>query len=156
MCLWHKNDVYAKGIKLLWYKSSCFYPFPFKYFSHFTAFKQDFALPRGNIRKYYPTEIDSFMNLCVSKCTHSKHRTERIVAVVIAGIVVEIEGTCVRIVVIATTFEERVARIRKVGVRYSLIPNILYLSHSILLSITSILIIFSRISLYSSTEFMPN
>ena len=51
-----------------------------------------------------------------------QHRTERIVAVSIAIVVVEIEGTRVAIAGITATIEERIATSRKVRVRYSLIP----------------------------------
>ena len=45
------------------------------------------------------------------------HRAERIVVVIIAIVVVEIEHTCIRtIIVIAPTFEDRIARIREVSV----------------------------------------
>ena len=47
----------------------------------------------------------------------NQNRTERIVAVWIAIIVVEIEHTRIRtIIVIATTFEKRIIGVRKVGV----------------------------------------
>ena len=52
----------------------------------------------------------------------SQHRTERIVTVSIAIVVVEIEGTCIGVIVIAPTIEERIVSVREVGVRYSLIP----------------------------------
>ena len=52
-----------------------------------------------------------------------EHRTERIVAVGIAVVVVEVKGTCVAVIVIAPTIEERVARVRKVGVRLQFNPN---------------------------------
>ena len=52
----------------------------------------------------------------------SQHRAKRIVAVSIAIAVVEIEGTCIGVIVIAPTIEERIVSVREVGVRYSLIP----------------------------------
>ena len=58
------------------------------------------------------------MNLCVSKWLLArKSDTERIVAVTITIIVIEIEQTCISIIiVIAPTFEERITRVREVGV----------------------------------------
>ena len=46
-----------------------------------------------------------------------KAHAERIVGIGIPVVVVEIERSGVVVVVIATTFEERVASVRKVGVR---------------------------------------
>ena len=46
----------------------------------------------------------------------SQAHAERIVAVVSATVVVEIESTSVAIAVIAPTFEERIARVREIGV----------------------------------------
>ena len=42
--------------------------------------------------------------------------TERIVRISIAIIVIEVEHTCIAIIVIAPTIEERIARIREVRV----------------------------------------
>ena len=52
----------------------------------------------------------------------NEHHAETVIAVRIAIIVIEIERTRVAITRIATTFEKRIARIREIGVRYSLIP----------------------------------
>ena len=59
------------------------------------------------------------MNLCASKWAArlEQHYTERIVVVATTVIVVEIERTCIRaVVVIAPAQEERIASVRKVGV----------------------------------------
>ena len=53
----------------------------------------------------------------------NEHHTEAIIAVRIAIRIIEIEGTRIAIIVIATTFEKRIARVREIGVRYSLIPT---------------------------------
>ena len=45
-----------------------------------------------------------------------QHWTERIVAVAIAIVIVEVEQTSIGIIVIASTFEERIACIRKVRI----------------------------------------
>lgn len=48
---------------------------------------------------------------------YCKTRTETVVAVTVSIVVVEVEHSCIRsIVVVAPTFEERVVRIHKVGV----------------------------------------
>ena len=48
---------------------------------------------------------------------YCKTHTETVVAVTVPIVVVEVEHSCIRsIVVVAPTFEERVARIHKVGV----------------------------------------
>lgn len=63
--------------------------------------------------KNYPSGIEAFNLLCVSKC----NRTETIVIVRTAVIVVEIEHSCtVSIVEITPTFEERILQTQKVRV----------------------------------------
>ena len=65
-----------------------------------------------------PSEIDSFVNLCVSKCSAtSQDHTERFVVVAIAIVVVRIEHARIgTIIVIAPTFEERISRVHEVRV----------------------------------------
>lgn len=50
------------------------------------------------------------------------HRTKPVVVVRITIVVVEVEWTCVAIIIVAPTFEERVRRVHKVRVRFSFIP----------------------------------
>ena len=51
------------------------------------------------------------------------YRTETVVGVSIAIVVVEVEQTCIgTIIIVASTFEERVRRVHKVRVRFSFIP----------------------------------
>ena len=42
--------------------------FLFHNFFHFTVIEQALVFPFGNVLKHFPSKIDSFMNLCVSKC----------------------------------------------------------------------------------------
>ena len=58
------------------------------------------------------------MNLCVSKWLLArKSDTERIVGIACTIRIIEIEQTCIRtIIVIASTFEERITRVREVRV----------------------------------------
>ena len=50
------------------------------------------------------------------------HHTGTVVIVAIAIVVVEIEWTCIGIIIVASTFEERVRRIGKVRVRLQFYP----------------------------------
>ena len=63
--------------------------------------------------KVYPSGIEFLNILCVSKCDYA----EAIVVVAATPSVVEIEHSCIgRVVVIASTFEERISQVRKVRV----------------------------------------
>ncbi len=89
--------------------------FLFHNFFHFTVIEQALVFPFGNVLKHFPSKIDSFMNLCVSKCY--EHRTEAVVVIAIAIRTVEIERTCIgTIPIIAATYHERIVQPRKVRV----------------------------------------
>ncbi len=74
--------------------------------------------PLGSILKYLPFWVRTLNVLCKSKCSLKRqNRTKTIVAIRITIRVIEIEHTGIRaIIVIASTNEERIARIHKVRV----------------------------------------
>ena len=73
-----------------------------------------YAKTLGVLRKESPLWDSSFHTHRASKWAH---HTERIVVVGIAIVVVRIEHACVRfVVVVASAFEERIARIHEVRV----------------------------------------
>ena len=113
MCLWYKSNVYIKGIKLLWYKSSSNFHLLFAYLFHPTVYKQVLVKTLSNILKYYSSGIDPYIESLCIEVLHHHHRAEAIIVVGIAIRNVRVKHSSIAtIIAIATAYHERIVSVQ--------------------------------------------